>query len=87
MKEKIFRELFCIKNDFPKYFAKCCNLLYLFNFVSKITIIPQNDTFLYHRTNQISSKVLLLHSFMTYFSRTKVYEIVNNCLSLQYVIG
>ena len=55
MKEKIFRELLCIKNDFPKYFVKCCNLLYLFKyFVSKITIIPQNDTFLPHRTNQIS---------------------------------
>ena len=22
----LFSELFCIKNDFAKYFAKCCNL-------------------------------------------------------------
>ena len=52
--EKLFDELFCIENDIPKYFAKCCNLLYLFkHFVSHITIIPRKDTLLYHRTNQI----------------------------------
>ena len=89
MEEKLFGELFCIENDFPKYFAKCRNLLYLFKFISfalHITIIPQNDTLLYHRTNQISFKVHILHSLMTYFSGTRVYEIVNNCLSLQFVI-
>ena len=36
---------------------------------------------LYYRKNQISFKVLLLHSFMTYYSGARVYEIVNNCLS------
>ena len=85
--EKLFGELFSIENDFPKYFPKCHNLLYLFKyFVLHITIIPRNDTLLYHRTNQISFKVLLLHSFMTYFSGARAYEIVNNCHSLQYVL-
>ena len=54
--EKLF-ELFCIENNFPKYSAKCHNLLYL-NILSYITIIPQNDTLLHHRTNQISLKYL-----------------------------
>ena len=58
MEEKLFGELFCIENDFPKYFAKCRNLFHLFKyFVPRITIIPRNDTLLYHRTNQISFKV------------------------------
>ena len=43
-----FLELFCIENDFAKY----RNLFKYF--VSHITVIPRNDTFLYHRTNQIS---------------------------------
>ena len=60
--------------------------IYLNTLVSDITLIPRNDTLLCHRTNQISFKVLLLHSYMTYFSGARVYEIVNNCLSLQYVI-
>ena len=34
----------------------------------------------YHRTNQISLKFFLLHNFTKYFSGTRVYEIVNNCL-------
>ena len=86
MEKKLFGELFCIKNDFPKYFAKCHNLLYLFKyFVARITIISRNDALLYHRTNQISFKVHILHSLMTYFSGTRVYEIVNNFLSLQFV--
>ena len=38
MDEKLF-ELFCIANDFPKYFAKCRNL----SFVSHIMIIFRND--------------------------------------------
>ena len=64
--EKLFGGLFPIENDFPKYFAKCRSLLYLFkHFVSHIKIIPRNDTLLYHSTNPISFKVLLLHSFMT----------------------
>ena len=29
--EKLF-ELFCIENNFPKYSAKCHNLLYLFKY-------------------------------------------------------
>ena len=60
--------------------------IYLNTLASDITLIPRNDTLLYHRTNQISIKVLLLHSYMTYFSGARVCEIVNNCLSLQYVI-
>ena len=63
---KIF-ELFCIKNDFAKYFAKCHNLFKYF--VLHIMVIPQNDTFLYYRTNQIS------------FSGTRVNQIVNKCLN------
>ena len=86
MEKKLFGELFCIKNHFPKYFAKCCNLLYLFKFfVPCITIISWNDALLYHRINQISFKVHILCSLMTYFSGTRVYEIVNDCLSLQFV--
>ena len=64
--EKLF-ELFCIKNDFLKYFVKCRNLLYLFkHFVSNIAIIPRNDL-----------KILLLHNITKYFSGARVYEIVN----------
>ena len=47
MGEKLF-ELFCIKNIFAKYFGKCSNLFKYF--VSHI-VIPQNNTFLYYRTN------------------------------------
>ena len=37
MGEKLF-ELFCVKNDFAKYFAKCHNLLYTY-FVSHTMVI------------------------------------------------
>ena len=39
--ENLF-ELFCIDNDFAKYFAECHNLFFN-NFVSHIMIFPQND--------------------------------------------
>ena len=45
-------ELFCIKNDFAKNFAKCHHLFKYF--VSHITVILPNDTFLYYGKNQIS---------------------------------
>ena len=55
-------------------------------FVPHITIIHRNDTLLDHRTNQISFKVHILRSLITDFSGARVYEIVNNCLYLQFVI-
>ena len=63
-------KLFCIENDFPKYVAKYCNLMYLFKyFVLHMTIIPGNDTLLYHRTKQISLKcfccIILGNTFLT----------------------
>ena len=51
MDENLF-ELFCINNDsaFLQNVA-----IYLFTyFVSQVTVIPQNDIFLYYRKNQIS---------------------------------
>ena len=41
--EKLFG-LICIKNDFPKYFAKCHNLFKYF--VLHITVIPWNEIFI-----------------------------------------
>ena len=82
MEEKLFRELFCIKNDFPKYLQ----FIVFKYFVPHITTILRNDILQYHRTNQISFKIHMLSSLMTYFSGVRVYEIVNNCLSLQFVI-
>ena len=59
--EKLF-ELFCIENNFAKYFANVAIYnakIYLFEcFVSHITVIPRNDTFLYYRTSQISIKLM-----------------------------
>ena len=51
------------ENDFVKYFSKCRNLFKYF--VSQITVIPQNDIFLYYWTNQISIK--LLTQYFYYF--------------------
>ena len=45
-------ELFYNKNDLGKYFTNCHNLLFKY-FVSDIMVFPQNDIFLYFRTNQI----------------------------------
>ena len=59
MGEKLF-ELFCIKNDFAKYFGGCCNLFK--HFVSHIIIIPQINTFLYYRTNYISLCCVMLQN-------------------------
>ena len=53
MDENLF-ELFGIKNDFATDFAKCYNLLKFTYFASQVTLIPQNDTFLYYKKNQIS---------------------------------
>ena len=53
MDENLF-ELFGIKNDFATDFAKCYNLLKFTYFASQVTVIPQNDTFLYYKKNQIS---------------------------------
>ena len=50
--EKLF-ELFCFKNDFVKYFAECRDLLFKY-FVLHIMVIPQNNTFLYYKSNQNS---------------------------------
>ena len=50
--EKLF-ELFCFKNDFVKYFAECRDLLFKC-FVLHIMVIPQNNTFLYYKSNQNS---------------------------------
>ena len=80
---KLF-QLICIGNDFPKHSAKYHNLLHLFKyFVLHITIVPQNDTLLYHRTNQTSLKyffcIILQNAFLAP-------EIVNNCLFLQFAI-
>ena len=58
--EKLF-ELFCIKNDFAKYFAKYRNLLFKY-FVSHIMIIFRSDTFLYHRTNQVSLRCIIVRN-------------------------
>ena len=77
--EKLF-ELFSIKNDFPKYFAKCCNLLYFlifcvthYNNSSKwYTFTPQD------KSNLL--KVHVLHNFTKYFSGAIIYEIVSNSL-------
>ena len=49
--EKLFT-LFCIENDFAKNFAKCHNLFKYF--VSHITVISRNNTFLCCMKNQIS---------------------------------
>ena len=55
--EKLFG-LLRIENDFPKYFAKCHNLFR--SFLSHITVILRNYTFLYtflyYKKNQISLK-------------------------------
>ena len=53
-------ELFCIKNDFAKNFAKCHHLLKYF--VSHITVILPNDTFLYYGKNQISLWYIILEN-------------------------
>ena len=45
--EKLF-ELFCIKNELAKYFAKCHNV---FKYFVLHIVIPQNDTFLNYRAN------------------------------------
>ena len=45
-------ELFYNKNDLGKCFTNCHNLLFKY-FVSDIMVFPQNDIFLYFRTNQI----------------------------------
>ena len=42
--------IFCIENDFAKYFAKCRNLFKYF--VSHTVIIFRNHTFPYYKTNQ-----------------------------------
>ena len=47
MDEKLF-ELFCIKNELAKYFAKCHNV---FKYFVLHIVIPQNDTFLNYRAN------------------------------------
>ena len=55
--------IFCIENDFAKYFAKCN----LFNyFVWHTMIIFRNDTFPYYKTNQISLCCMILrNAFLT----------------------
>ena len=58
--EKLF-ELFCIENDFGKYFAKSCHLLFKY-FVSHIIVIPRNDSFLHYRTNQNSFFCIILRN-------------------------
>ena len=52
--EKLF-ELFPLKMIFPN--TKCCNL---FIFIYHLMVIPQNDTFLYYWTNQISLCCIIL---------------------------
>ena len=38
--DEMLLELFCIENGFPKYLAKCRNLLYLFEYlVSNISCV------------------------------------------------
>ena len=49
MDEKLF-ELFYIKNKFAKYFTKFGNLC-VYLLLLYITVIPENDKFLYYRTN------------------------------------
>ena len=50
MRMKSFSELFCIENDFAKYFENVA--IYSFTYlVSHIMVILRNDTFLHHRTN------------------------------------
>ena len=46
------------ENDFAKYFAKFCNLIKYF--VLQIMAIPQNNLFLYYRTNQVSLCCIIL---------------------------
>ena len=41
--------MFCIENDFAKYFAKCPDLFKYF--VPHTMIIFRNDTFPYYKTN------------------------------------
>ena len=53
-------ELFCIENDFAKYFAECRNSFKYF--VLHIMVIAWNDTYLYYRTNQISFCFIILGS-------------------------
>ena len=59
-----FFELFCIKNDFAKCFAKCCNFIKYF--ASHITVILENVILLYYRKNQISlCDMILWNAFLT----------------------
>ena len=56
--------IFCIENDFAKYFAKCRNLFKCF--VSDTMIIFRNDTLPYYKRNQISLCCMILrNAFLT----------------------
>ena len=59
MGKKLF-ELFSIKNDFTKYFAKCWNLFK--HFVLPIMAILLNNTFLYYRTKYIPMCCIILQN-------------------------
>ena len=61
-----------MENDFAKTLAKCRNLFKYF--VSHITVIPQKDTLLYYRKNQISF-------FPFSFSVARVNPIIDKCLN------
>ena len=52
--------IFCIENDFAKYFAKCRNLFKYF--VSRTMIIFRNDTFPYYKTNDIFLCCMILRN-------------------------
>ena len=55
--------VFCIENDFAKYFAKCRNLVKYF--VSHNMIIFRNDTFPYYKTNHICLCFMILRNVFT----------------------
>ena len=59
MGKKLF-ELFSIKNDFAKYFAKCWNLFK--HFVLPIMVILPSNTFPYFRTKHIPMFCIILQN-------------------------
>ena len=66
-------ELFYIKNDFAKYFAKCCNLfIYIFCFAYYCNSLKRYISILQEKSN-----ILELHNFTKCFSGTRVNQILD----------
>ena len=74
--EDFFR-LFCVENDFAKYFAKCRN------FFIQIFCFTHYEKFLksYISILRDKSSSLVSHDFTKCFSDTRVNQIVNKCFS------